>query len=76
MTTSEFHAECESIMAMPPGSIKGSEDLRTLDGWDSLAVISFIAMVDENFSVQFSAGDIAKCNSVNDLRALLGDRLE
>lgn len=75
MTTTEFHSQIEAILEVAPGTITGGEKLADLAAWDSLAVLSFIAMVDEKFKVQFTSRDIAACATVGDLAMLLGDRI-
>jgi acyl carrier protein len=77
MTTTQFFSELESIVEAPVGSIRGAESLRDLDGlgWNSLAVITFIAMVDEKLGLSLSADDLAKCKSVPDLRELVAAKL-
>lgn len=75
MTPEEFHLELDSILELPPGTIQGHETLESLSAWDSLAVLSFIAMADEKLKTQVSGKDIASCITVKDLVALLGDRI-
>lgn len=52
--------------------LTGQEELASLDGWDSMAVISFMAMADDDFGVTISPKDVAASKTVNDLAALLG----
>ena len=75
MTLSEFHSEIDKILELPDGTITGSESLSSLSAWDSLAVLSFIAMVDEKFKMQLAARDISQCNTVGELAALLGPKI-
>jgi len=75
MTLTEFHSQLDNILELPSGTIKGDEGLENLPAWDSLAVLSFIAMADEKLKVQFSARDIAACTTVADLARLAGDRI-
>jgi acyl carrier protein len=53
-------------------ALSGQEALESLDGWDSTAVISFMAMADEDFGVTLSPKDIVASRTVDDLAALLG----
>jgi acyl carrier protein len=75
MKKQEFIALLEGILEADPGTIKGDEAIADLDGWDSLAIVSFIAMVDENFGVAVSPQKITAAKSVSDLIALLGDKI-
>ncbi|MDC3203594.1 acyl carrier protein [Prochlorococcus sp. AH-716-B04] len=45
------------------------EDSVTLDslGWDSLAVISSIALIDEYFNKTVSAKELSECKTIGDL---------
>ncbi len=78
MTKQQLLAEIESLVEVPPGSIKGNEPLRDLEGggWNSLTVISFIAMVDEKLGASLSAAELASCKSVADLVGLVQKHLK
>lgn len=75
MTKQEFLTELEDVLEADAGSIKGDEALTDLEGWDSLAVMAFIAMVNEKFDVTLSASKLADSKNVGDLVALLGDKI-
>lgn len=75
MTKQEFLRELEDVLEADVDSIKGDETLADLGSWDSLAVMSFIAMVDEKFGVTLAASKLADAKSVGDLIALLGDKI-
>jgi acyl carrier protein len=67
----EFYALLDEILELPPGTIKGDEALEALDTWDSLAVISFIAMVDQHFEIILESQKLMKAGSVGELYALV-----
>lgn len=71
MTRTEFYGLLDEITEAAPGTVKGTETLRALEGWDSLALVSFIAVVDERFGVTLPAAKLQKCTTVEDLVALL-----
>jgi acyl carrier protein len=52
------------------GTLSGSEKLEELEGWDSVALISFMALVDEHFGRKLAPRDIGKCVTVDDLHQL------
>jgi len=60
------------LLEMPPGSLTGAERLADLEAWDSLAVMSFMALADEHCGVTVAPKSIAACQTVNDLLALAG----
>lgn len=75
MKVEEFFALLEEIIEADPGTINGAEKLKDLDGWDSLAIVSFIAMVDERFEITLSPRKIADSKLISDLVTLLGDNI-
>lgn len=75
MTKEEFYAELEEIIEADPGTIQGDEQLSTLDGWDSLAGLSFIAMADEKLHATLTAGALAGCKTVADLLNLFPGKI-
>jgi acyl carrier protein len=55
---------------LPRGTLKGDEKLNDLEQWNSLAIISFIALVDTNNRVKVSLGQIMSSVTVSDLLAV------
>lgn len=75
MTRPEFHRLLETEIGLSPGTIQGQELLKDIPKWDSLAVLSFIALVDTQFRTQVSVDDITACKSIADLERLLAAHL-
>ena len=75
MTKTEFYLLLDDLLENDPSTIKGDESLVTLQGWDSLAIIGFIALLDEHFSISVPSAKISECNTTADLAELLGDKL-
>lgn len=73
MTRSEFLAELDAMLELDAGTLTGAEALDDIDSWDSLAVISFIALVDEKFNTVVAGEDLAKAKTIDDLLALVAD---
>lgn len=71
----EFLSLLDELLELEQGALKGSATLESIEGWNSLAVISFMALVDERFGVSVQPRQIAKCTTVADLVGLLGDRI-
>jgi acyl carrier protein len=65
----------DELLELDPGTLKGSEVLDSLDGWDSLGVISFMALADENFGINLQPRQIAGCTTVAELIGLLDGRI-
>jgi acyl carrier protein len=72
MNRADFLNALDEMLELDPGTLTGEEVLEGLDSWDSLAVISFIALVDEHFDKVVAGEDLAKAKTINDLLALAG----
>ena len=75
MQAEAFLREIESTLELPAGSLKGTELLADIPEWDSLAVISFIALVDEKLGLAVEGEALANADSVADLLALVQQKL-
>ena len=51
-----------------------STDVRSLEEWDSLAVLGFITMVDSEYDVKIAASDIKSARTIEDLCRLVEAR--
>jgi len=67
MTKAEVFTEIERIVQRPSGSISGVERLDGLDGWDSMAMVEFIALADERLGLTLSVARLTDCLTVHDL---------
>lgn len=75
MTKQEFYRELEEVVEADANTIQGHETLDGIEGWDSLAVISFIAMADEKLEESVSAAKLRECKTVEDLVGLFGNKI-
>jgi len=57
----------KAIEGLEPGSVAGGSEFRRLEEWDSLAVLTVLAMVDEEYGVQVSGLDLEQCDTVEEL---------
>ena len=73
MTKKEFLNHLEEIIEADPDTLTGGEMLTDLKKWDSLAIVGFIAMVDEKFGITLSGKNLQQCRSIADLVALVGE---
>jgi acyl carrier protein len=69
----QFHRDLETVLELGLGSLRGNETLDELY-WDSMALVMFIAMADEKYSVVISPSKLAEAKSVADLLALVNQR--
>lgn len=57
----------EIFDVLDAASVTGETKFRELDDWDSIAGLSVIGMVDEEYGVTFNADDMKACQTVADL---------
>lgn len=75
MNKQEFLTHFETLLEEDAETIASDKSLAELDAWDSLAVISFIAFIDERFEITLSPEKIYQAKTVSDLIVLLGDNI-
>ena len=73
MTQQEFLVKVSEMLEVEP-ALSGAEALSDLEVWDSLAVMSYMALVDAECGIVLAPKDIGACRTVNDLVALVYER--
>jgi len=68
MKINEFLGLLEETLEMSDGSLYLETNLKDLEEYDSLAVLSIIAMIDEKFGKSLSAQDF---NEISDVKSLV-----
>jgi acyl carrier protein len=71
LDTAEFYKKLDEILDIPTGTVKGGESLNEFDGWDSMAMLGFIALADEIYGITIPAKRIPSCRTVDDLAGLI-----
>ncbi|WP_447930986.1 acyl carrier protein [Sphingopyxis fribergensis] len=66
---SDFRSGLAEILEVEAGELEDGFELGEL--WDSLAVVSTLALIDEVHDVSVSAEDLAECQTVGDIRKLV-----
>ncbi len=61
--------EIEDVSALTPGT-----EFKGLDEWSSLAALSVIAMVDEEYDVTLKGDDIRSAKTIGDLFEIVNSR--
>ena len=61
----EFLEALAHTLELP--QVKAADDLKSFSQWDSLAVLSVIAMLDANYGVNLQAADFAGITTAEDL---------
>lgn len=67
MDRAKFFTALEALLELDPAALTGDELLTDLAGWDSMAVVGFIAMVDETFGLIVPANQLMQCRTTGDL---------
>jgi len=55
------------ILEREEDSIKMSDNFRNYEEWDSLSVLSIMALIDEQYGLTISRNDFKKCQRLEDL---------
>ncbi|MCM3878433.1 MAG: acyl carrier protein [Thermoanaerobaculia bacterium] len=76
MKKSEFLALIDDILEEPAGTVRSDQILEEFPAWDSLAMVSFIAVVNGQFGQTLQAEKLTNAKSVEDLLALVGKHIE
>jgi acyl carrier protein len=61
----------EAVEDIEAGSLSGETKYRELEEWDSLAVLTVIAMVDAEYDVQLKADALKSCDTLEALHVLI-----
>ncbi|CAH2920266.1 MAG: FIG00452826: hypothetical protein [uncultured Paraburkholderia sp.] len=68
--TEHFYEGMAEILEVDASVVTPERDLHE-HNWDSLAVVSTIALVDDCFSVMLSGQALNNCNTIADIEALI-----
>jgi acyl carrier protein len=71
LNLAEFYRNLEEVLDLQPGAVKAGDTLARLDAWDSVAVLGFIAMADEEYHAIIPPNRIPGCRTVDDLAGLI-----
>ncbi|MFG6325263.1 MAG: acyl carrier protein [Lachnospiraceae bacterium] len=71
MTNQEKLEKLEEIMDLEAGQLSEDSILADFEEWDSIAILSVIALLDEEFGKTVKGADIKKCVTVKDAMNLM-----
>lgn len=71
MTNQEKLHLLEEIMELDEGTLKEDMILSDIDEWDSISLLSFMAMLDEKFSKNITGSEVKVQKTVGDLMSLM-----
>ena len=60
-------AKIEELLELDPDTLSPDTELESIPSWDSLAVIGYIALVDEEFSIIVDNDKLTAARTVQDL---------
>ncbi|MBP9018154.1 MAG: acyl carrier protein [Paludibacteraceae bacterium] len=63
----EFIEKLREVLEIEDHEINMSDEFRTYDEWDSLAYLSLIAMLDEEYDIQMEEAEFKKLRTIEDL---------
>ena len=75
MNRGEMMTYLEELLEQPKGTLSGTESLADIPSWDSVAVMGYIALIDEKLGLRIAGKKITECLTVNDLIELVGDKV-
>lgn len=68
MNTTDFiNKFAEALEIEDASALSGTTEFRSLEEWDSLAYLSVIAMLDEEYEVQIENAVFKRLQSINDI---------
>lgn len=73
MKKSEFMHKISEYLEFQDQNLTLNTSLKSIEGYDSFAIMSMIAFSDEYFSVKLSAQQIIKLTDFNSLITLIGE---
>jgi len=68
----EFLRNLEDLIEAAPGSLTAQSVLADTPGWDSMAIMGFLAFADEELGLAPAPRAIKECQIVDDLLSLVG----
>ena len=71
MTEQEKMEELVDVLEMDLGEFDRDTVLEEVETWDSVAVLSFIALMNDKFDMIFHASEIDVCKTVGDLMDMM-----
>ena len=67
-----FYEDFSSLLGIDKSSISNESKLSDLD-WDSMALISTMALLDEVFGIVVSGDELTKCKTIGNIISLVKD---
>ncbi len=75
MSKSELLALLDEVLGKSKGTFKGDEQLTGIPGWDSVAMMGYVALMHENFGIRVTGKQILGFKTVDDMIQPAGERV-
>lgn len=66
-----FLADMEELLEVDVGALTSQTELASIEQWDSLAFVSFLAMADSKYGIKVAPSELRQCKTVGDLMKLV-----
>ena len=63
----DFIKKIEEVFEMPNGSINPNDNFREYQEWDSLVLLSLMAMLDDEYNLTIPRDDFQKINTIEEM---------
>lgn len=70
MDEKTFVTDMEELLEVDAGSLQPTVELASLEQWDSLAFVSFLAMADSKYGAKVVPAELRACKTIGDLMKL------
>jgi acyl carrier protein len=71
MNKYQFTCAVAEILEISPEGLSGQEELESIGNWDSLSIISFVAMVDADLNQSIDPEKLKQARTLDDLASLV-----
>ena len=61
----------DNLDSIPAGSLKPETVFREVEGWDSIASLSFLSVIDSEFGIQLSGARFRECKTIAEVYTVI-----
>lgn len=76
MKINELIPEMEEMLGFEAGTVDLNAKIADVPEWDSMAILSFIAFIEDKFEIVLEGDQITQVTTFKELFGLLGDKIE
>lgn len=76
MDSTQLIGFIEEALNIVPGTIRESDLLEGLEGWDSIGIIAVMAVIEDRCSVALDPDKLLRCQTIGDLARLTQEGLK